>query len=199
MPFTAALCQYATVLGDREQNLALSLAWLDRAGRAGAQLVVLPELITTGYSLGDRFLDLAEPVPGPTTESWGQKARRYGFTLVAGLCRQDDHLPGVVYNSAVLIGPSGAVEGVYSKVVLPLYLSGWTDDQGRPVIYDEAEVFRRGDALPVFDTTVGRLGIQICQDAVYPEFTRVQVLSGAQLIVQILNGIAVPTAPTSRT
>jgi len=193
MPFKVAVCQYATVLGNKERNVALSLDWLDRAGRAGAQLVVLPELVTTGYSLSDEFFDLAEPVPGPTTELWAEKASHYGYYLVAGLCRRDTRIPGILYNSAVLLGPRGQVEGVYSKVALPLYLSGWQDARGEAIVYDEAEIFRRGDTLPVFATRLGTLGIQICQDAVYPEFTRVQVLKGAQLIVQLFNGIAMPT------
>lgn len=194
MPFKVAVCQYATVLGDKERNVALSLDWLDRAGRAEAQLVVLPELMTTGYSLSDEFLDLAEQVPGPTTELWAEKASRYGYYLVAGLCRRDSRVPSILYNSAVLIGPCGQVEGVYSKVALPLYLSGWQNARGEAIVYDEAEIFRRGDILPIFATRLGTLGIQICQDAVYPEFIRVQVLKGAQLIIQLFNGIAMPTA-----
>ena len=194
MPFKVAVCQYATVLGDKERNVAISLDWLDRAGQAGADLVVLPELITTGYSLFDEFLDLAEPVPGPTTELWGEKASHYGYYLVAGLCRRDNRIPSIVYNSAVLLGARGQVEGVYSKVALPLYLSGWPNERGEAVVYDEAEIFRRGDVLPVFATRLGTLGIQICQDAIYPEFTRVQVFKGAQMIIQLFNGIAMPTA-----
>jgi beta-ureidopropionase len=189
-----AVCQYATELGDKERNVALSLEWLDRAGRAGADLVVLPELITTGYCLGDELLELAEPVPGPVTELWAEKARRYGYYLVAGLCRCDADVPSLLYNSAVLIGPDGRVEGVYSKVALPLYLGTWLDDQGNPMIWQEAEFFRRGNSLPVFQTALGTVGIQICQDAVYPEFTRVQVLKGAQIVVQLFNAVAIPTA-----
>jgi N-carbamoylputrescine amidase len=191
---TVAVCQYATVLGDKERNVALSLEWLERAGERGAGLVVLPELITTGYALpGEAMLDLAETVPGPTTERWAEMARKHGYTIVAGLCRRDAEVPSLIYNSAVVIGPSGAVKGVYSKVVLPLYLETWLDEQGKPIVWTEADVFRPGDSLPVFDTAIGRLGIQICQDAVYPEFTRVQVLKGAELIIQLFNGIAIPT------
>jgi omega-amidase len=188
-----AACQYATALGNKERNLALSLDWLDRAGRAGAQLVALPELANTGYAAGERFLDLAETVPGPTTEAWGKKARQYGCHIVGGLCRVHPAGGSVLYNTAVLIDPAGEVAGVYSKVVLPLYLHSWSDETATPVVVEEAEIFRRGDALPVFRTSLGTIGIQICQDAVYPEFIRVMTLQGAQLIVQILNGPAVPT------
>ncbi len=192
MSVKVAACQYATVLGDKPRNLELGLHWLDRAGRAGAQLVALPELANTGYAVGDRLPDLAETVPGPTTDAWGRKAREYGCYVVGGLCRVHPAGSGVVYNAAVLINPSGDVEGVYSKVVLPLYLHSWAD-QASPVVVEEQELFRRGDALPVFQTALGTIGIQICQDAVYSEFIRVMTMKGAQLVVQILNGPAVPT------
>lgn len=193
MKFKLGLCQFAPVLGDKEGNLRLSLEWIRRAAEAGADLVVLPELITTGYAAGERMLDMAEPVPGPTTDAWGEVAKKQDIYLVGGMCRRDPHLPGVIYNSAVLIGPGGAVDGLYSKVVIPLYLHTWCDEKSEPVMVEEAELFRRGDDLPVFSTAVGVIGIQICQDAVYPEFTRVQVFKGAQLVLQLLNGPAVAT------
>jgi predicted amidohydrolase len=192
MTFKVAACQYATALGDKEQNTRLSVDWLDRAGEAGADLVALPELVTTGYNLGDRFLQLAEAVPGPVTDLWAEKARQYGYYVVAGLCRRDRDMPSVLYNSAVLIGPTGDVEGVYDKVALPLYLHGWPGEK-QGITWDEPEYFRAGDELPVFRTDLGIIGIQICQDAMYPEFARVQVLKGARLIVQLLNGIAMET------
>lgn len=188
-----AICQYATILGDKEHNVNLSLEWLDRAGSAGVAMVVLPELITTGYGLGDAALDLAEPVPGSTTELWAGKAIEYGYYIVAGLCRCDENVPGLVYNSAVLIGPTGQLEGLYNKIVPPLYLSGWPGTLGQSNLWHEAEFYRRGNSLPVFKTDIGTVGIQICQDAVYPEFTRVQVFKGAQIIIQLFNGVAIPT------
>jgi omega-amidase len=132
-------------------------------------------------------------VPGPTTEKWGKMAKQYGYYIVAGIARRHSEGSGIIYNSAVLINPQGQVQGVYSKVVPPLYLHSWPDETGEPIIIEEAEIFRRGDALPVFKTAIGTIGIQICQDAVYPEFIRVMALKGAQLIIQILNGPAVQT------
>jgi len=193
MSIKVAACQYATVLGDKETNIQLSLEWLDRAGKEGVQLVALPELITTGYAGGERMLELAEPVPGPTTERWGKMARQYGYYIIGGMARRHSEGSGLVYNSAVLINPQGDVQGIYTKVVLPLYLHSWPDETGQSAVIEEAEIFRRGDALPVFKTAFGAVGIQICQDAVYPEFTRVMALKGAQLIVQLLNGPAVET------
>lgn len=186
-----AICQYATELGDRDENVRRSLEWLDRAATEEPDLVVLPELMTTGYAAGERHLDLAERVPGPTTDAWGERARKGGFNLVAGICRRDDHLEGVLYNSAVLIDSEGEVRGVYSKSVLPLYLHTWFDG-GKPLFIEEAEIFRRGDDLSVFSSEVGNIGMQVCQDAVYGEFTRVQTLRGAQIVVQIFNHPAPP-------
>ena len=193
MTIRVAVCQYATELGNRERNVELSLEWLNRAGKEGVQLVALPELITTGYACGEKMLELAEVVPGPTAEKWGKMARKYDYYIVAGIARRHSEGTGIIYNSAVLINPRGAVQGVYTKVVVPLYLHSWPDETGEPLVIEEAEVFRRGDALPVFKTDIGTIGIQICQDAVYPEFIRVMALKGAQLIVQILNGPAVKT------
>lgn len=193
MSIKVAACQYATMLGDKETNVQLSLEWLDRAGREQVQLVALPELITTGYAVGEKMLELAEPVPGPTTERWGSMARRHGYYIIGGLARRHSEGSGVIYNSAVLINPAGEVQGIYTKVVPPLYLHSWPDETGQALVIEEAEIFRRGDALPVFKTAIGTIGIQICQDAVYPEFTRVMALKGAQLIVQVLNGPAVET------
>lgn len=193
MKVKVGVCQYSPLLGKKDENLRLSLEWIDKAGQAGADLIVLPELVTTGYAAGERMLELAESIPGPVTEAWGERARTYGAYIIAGLCRRDPNIAGVIYNSAVLVGPRGEVEGVYSKVVVPLYLHTWCDERSEPILVEEAELFRRGDDLPVFKTALGTIGIQVCQDAVYPEFTRVQVLKGAQIIVQILNGPPVAT------
>ncbi|BCV25698.1 carbon-nitrogen hydrolase family protein [Gelria sp. Kuro-4] len=187
MKVRLALCQYATELGDKEKNVSLSLEWLERAGKEKPDLVVLPELITTGYAAGEKHLELAEPVPGPVTDKWGAVAQRYGFNLIAGICRRDSELPGVVYNSAVLINRRGEVAGIYSKAVLPLYVHTWTDPAGNPILIEEAEIFRRGDDLPVFKTDIGNIGIEVCQDAVYAEFIRVFAFRGAQLVVQVFN------------
>lgn len=191
MPIRAALCQYDTVLGDKPENVRRSLEWIDRAGTAQPDVIVLPELVTTGYAVGEAALELAEDVPGPVTELWAERAGRYGCYIIAGLARRDPRMTSVIYNSAVLIDRQGNLTGVYSKAVLPLYLHTWKDQRGEPLMIEEPEIFRRGDDLPVFKTDFGTVGIQICQDSVYPEFTRVQTFAGASVIFQILNGPSV--------
>lgn len=188
-----ALCQYAPERGDVQGNLARSLEWIRRAGEAKADLAVLPELCITGYTLGDAFLDRAERVPGPAVEAWAGAARECGCDVVAGLARRDPHMDSIVYNSAVYIDRDGRIVAVHDKVILPLYMRGFPGPDGAPVPIEEAEIFRRGDRVRAFDTRFGRVGMLVCQDAVYPELSRELALQGARLVIHILNGPAVPT------
>jgi len=183
----------APVKGDVEANRQKTVEWLDRAAEVRPDLVVFPELCTTGYSCGEEFLDLAETIPGPTTELWARKAREHGFYVIGGLAQRDPRVSSVIYNGAAFIGPDGELVGNYTKVIIPLYLHTLGPDGKEPVVIEEAEIFRRGNELPVFDTRFGRVGIQICQDCVYPELIRVLTFKGAELIVQINNSPALPT------
>ena len=182
-----ALCQMDFVKGDVPENRRRTSQWIERAADAGAQLILLPELATTGYTLGEEFVNLAEEVPGETSRMWGEIAHRRDVYIVGGMARVAP--AGLIYNSALFIGPQGLV-GVYDKAVPPLYLHG--NDLGEGVCI-EAEIFRRGEALPVFTTPLGRIGIQICQDAVYGEFVRAQALQGADLVAQISNSPRIKT------
>ncbi len=191
MQLRVALCQYETELSSKAENVDRSVAWLERAAEEGVDLAVLPELIISGYAAGEEHLEMAEPVPGPVTGMWGDVARRNSMYVVGGLGRRDEALDGVIYNSAVLIGPTGDVIGVYDKVVPPLYLHTLYS-RGEQMMIAEAELFRCGNSLPVFPTEVVRFGLQVCQDAVYGEFVRVQARRGAQVVVQIFNNPAPP-------
>jgi len=190
-----AVCQYETELADKAENIRRSLNWLQRAADEEADLAVLPELITSGYSAGEDHLEMAEPVPGPVTDQWGEVARAAGMHIIAGMSRRDEGLSGVIYNSAVLINPEGEVVGVYDKAVPPLYLHTLYSE-GETLMIQEAELFRRGNALPVFATDIARFGLQVCQDAVYGEFVRVQARRGAEIVVQVFNHPA-PEEPSS--
>jgi predicted amidohydrolase len=129
-----------------------------------ADLAVLPETLTaTGNGLS--YADAAEPVPGPSTAYFGQLARTHRLHLVAGLVERDRHL---VYNTAVLLGPDGALVGKYRKVTLP-----------RTEI--EAGVCP-GTDYPVFDTAIGRIGLMICYDGFFPEPARQLALRGAEIL-----------------
>ncbi len=173
--------------GDVQENRRRTVDWIERAAAKGAQLVLLPELATTGYTLGEQFMELAEEVPGETTRLWSELAARHNLYIVGGMARIAPS--GLVYNSALFLGPQGLI-GVYDKAVPPLYLYGNDLGDGACV---EAEIFRRGDALPVFPTALGRIGILICQDAVYGEFVRALALQGADLVVQVSNSPRIKT------
>jgi predicted amidohydrolase len=134
------------------------------AARQRADLVVLPETITcTGNGLS--YVDAAEPIPGPSTEYFGGLAKKHALHLVVGLVERDAPL---IYNTAVLIGPDGALIGKYRKVALP-----------RTEI--EAGV-APGHEYPVFDTKLGKIGMMICYDGFFPEVARQLSLRGAEII-----------------
>ncbi len=182
-----ALCQMDLAKGDVPENRRRTGEWIHRAADAGAELVLLPELATTGYTLSEAFSGLAEGIPGETSGLWSTIATRRGVHIIGGMPRLAPS--GLVYNSALFVGPQGVI-GVYDKAVTPLYLHG--NDLGEGVC-EEAEIFRRGDAMPVFSTAIGRIGILICQDAVYGEFVRALALQGADLVVQISNSPRIKT------
>jgi len=134
------------------------------AARQKADLVVLPETLTaTGNGLG--YAQAAEPIPGPSTDYFGELARRHGLHLVAGLVERQGAL---VFNTAVLLGPDGRLLGKYRKVTLP-----------RTEI--EAGV-APGTDYPVFDTAIGKIGIMICYDGFFPEPARQLSIRGAEII-----------------
>ncbi|MDW8021243.1 MAG: carbon-nitrogen hydrolase family protein [Nitrososphaerota archaeon] len=177
MKFKATCVQLDTRLGDKEYNLKRVLESIEKTAKEDVRLIAFPELTLTGFNCGEDFLKLAEPIPGPSTEKIGAKAREYGVYVVVGIPERSE-LPGVLYNAAVLIGPNGDVCGIYRKTHLALYLH-WE------IISEEPEIFRRGNRIEVFDTDIGRLGILICQDGDFPETWRVLALKGAEIVTFI--------------
>lgn len=138
---------------------------LVRARVQHADLLVLPEGVTE-IGNGKTYLDLAEPVPGPSTATLGALARDLHTYLVAGLVEREGL---AAYNTAVLIDRSGALIGKYRKVYLPR---------------EEIEGgLTPGDSYPVFDTDFGRLGLLICWDIQYPDPARALALGGAEILV----------------
>lgn len=134
------------------------------AARQRADLVVLPETLTY-VGLGKSYVDLAEPIPGPSTEYFGALAKKHGLYIVAGLLERDKHL---VYNVAVLLDPDGKLAGKYRKVSLP---RGEIEGGIAP-----------GNEYPVFDTRFGKLGMMICYDGFFPEVARQLTNNGAEVI-----------------
>ena len=138
----------------------------------GAQLVVLQELHNSLYFCQvedvDNF-DLAEPIPGPSTEYFGQLARELGVVIVTSLFER--RAPGLYHNTAVVIERDGSIAGTYRKMHIP-------DDPA----YYEKFYFTPGDlGFHPIDTSVGRLGVMVCWDQWYPEGARLMALQGAEL------------------
>jgi predicted amidohydrolase len=138
--------------------------FIEQAAKHKAKLVVLPETLTY-YATGKSFADCAEPVPGPSTEYFGELAKRHDLYIVAGLVERDKHL---IYNVAVLLGPDGNIVGKYRKVTLP-----------RSEI--EAGI-TPGEDYPVFDTRFGKVGMMVCYDGFFPEVARQLGNNGAEVI-----------------
>jgi predicted amidohydrolase len=135
-----------------------------RAAEQRADLIVLGETLT--YAFGKRKMaEVAEAVPGPSTAYFGELAKRHNLYVVAGLVEREGHL---VYNTAALISPDGAVVGKYRKVVLP---RGEIEAGIAP-----------GHDYQVFDTRFGKLGIMICYDGFFPEVARELSNRGAEVI-----------------
>lgn len=178
MRIQVALAQVAPVTNDKRANIEKFVDCMDRAAREGAQLVVFPELALTGYGCGDRFFEVAEPVPGPATERLAAEARRRNLHAIWGMPERG--LPGVVYNSAVLVGPDGHI-GTWRKHTLP----GHATDLAGPGAFPDRRFFRAGTKSPVFDTALGRIGMMVCYDVFFPEIARLLVLKGADLLVGI--------------
>jgi len=135
-----------------------------QAAEQKADLVVLGETLTF-VGVGKTASQVAEPIPGPSSDYFGALAKRYNLYIVAGLFERDQHL---VYNSAVLLGPNGHLVGKYRKTCLP-----------RSEI--DAGVCA-GSEYPVFETRFGKLGMMVCYDGFFPEVARQLTIHGAEVI-----------------
>jgi predicted amidohydrolase len=145
-------------------NCRMYAPLIAEAARQKADLVVLGETVT-GVALGKSVEEIAEPIPGPSTEYFGQLAKKHGLHIVVSLNERDRHL---IYNAAVLLGPDGKLIGKYRKVCLP-----------RSEIEDGVAP---GTDYPVFDTRFGKVGMMICYDGFFPEVARELTNRGAEVI-----------------
>jgi predicted amidohydrolase len=173
-----ACVQFTAVDGEKDATVAKALDLIERAARQGAKLIVLPEVWTgLGYSTPTAYKEIAEPIPGPTTDKLGALAKRYGCHIVGST--YESVAGGTMYNTASLIGPDGKVMGLYRKTHL-------FDAPKRRDIkpgMQESDKVTAGDTLPVFETSIGRIGVSVCSDLRFPEIYRVMALKGADIIV----------------
>lgn len=179
--FTAAAIQLAPEPGpltaeSARKNCEKAATWVERCVAAtGAELVVLPESASTGFTPGlppEDLWDLIADVPGPLTEPLAEVASRLGVHVVWGTYERGSQR-GVVFNTAVLLGPDGRLLGHYRKThpfgTEQRACGGWVTP---------------GDEICVVDTELGRIGLMICFDGDYPELSRIMALHGAEIIAR---------------
>jgi len=170
--FKVGLVQMA-MSPDPAANLARASSRIEEAAAAGASVVCLPELFRSRYFCQREdpdLFDLAEPVPGPSTEALGRTAKQAGVAVVVPVFER--RAPGLHHNSAVVIDATGEIVGLYRKMHIP-------DDPA----YYEKFYFTPGDlGFRAFDTRAGRIGTLICWDQWYPEAARLTALQGAVVL-----------------
>ena len=159
---------------DRAANLAKTEAGIRDAAGKGAKLVLLQELHCSLYfcqHVDPALFDLAEAIPGPSTEFFGKFAKELGVVIVCSLFEK--RAPGLHHNTAVVLEKDGSIAGKYRKMHIP-------DDPG----YYEKFYFTPGDlGFKPIQTSVGKLGVLVCWDQWYPEAARLMTLAGADLLL----------------
>ena len=169
---TALIQQHNT--GDLRDNRLRLGEKIRSAATDGAELIVLQELHDGLYFCQTEdvdLFDLAEPIPGPATDFYGELAQELGVVIVTSLFEK--RAPGLYHNTAVVLERDGSIAGVYRKMHIP-------DDPG----YYEKFYFTPGDlGFHPIETSVGRLGLLVCWDQWYPEAARLMALAGAELLI----------------
>ncbi len=176
-PMTVSAIQITSNDGAKGETVEKMLGFLDIAGRRGSELVVLPEVWTgLGFSTDEAYVELAEPIPGPTTDLLADKAKEYGMYIVGSMYEQDGNH---YYNSSPLIGPDGVIVGKYWKT----HLFDAPDRDDIPPGLKESDHVEAGTELPVFETNPAKVGVSVCSDLRFPEVYRELALKGAEVIV----------------
>jgi beta-ureidopropionase len=174
--FTIACAQFAVTPMAVQENVEKAMAWVERAVReTDAQLVVLPETVTTGFTPdcpAEELWDLVDTLPGQMTGPVAETARGLGVYVVFPTYERGPER-GVVYNSASLFDPEGELLGVYRKTHLfpteRLSGGGWSTPGSEPV---------------VVETELANIGLTICYDGDFPELYRCEAIRGAEVIVR---------------
>lgn len=161
-------------IADMKKNIERLAENITDLAQRGAELVVLQELHNSLYFCQTEDVnnfDLAEPIPGPSTDFYGELARKLGIVLVTSLFEK--RAAGLYHNTAVVIEKDGTIAGKYRKMHIP-------DDPA----YYEKFYFTPGDiGFHPIDTSVGRLGVLVCWDQWYPEAARLMALQGAEMLI----------------
>lgn len=161
-------------VADVKENIHRLDTEIRSLAKRGAQLIVLQELHNSLYFCQTEnvdLFDLAEPIPGPSTDFFGKIARECGVVIVTSLFEK--RAPGLYHNTAVVMEKDGSIAGKYRKMHIP-------DDPA----YYEKFYFTPGDlGFHPIDTSVGRLGVMVCWDQWYPEAARLMALQGAEILI----------------
>jgi len=170
--FRAGLVQMSCSV-DPNENLEKAIWRIREAASRGAQIICLQELFRSQYFCREENAELfalAEPIPGPTTETLGRLARELQVVIIASLFER--RAAGLYHNTAVVIGADGEMAGIYRKMHIP-------DDP----LYYEKFYFTPGDlGFLNFDTKYARVGVLVCWDQWYPEGARLTALQGANIL-----------------
>ncbi len=171
-PFTIGLLQMRCS-NDPKQSLKHACDMLEDAATKGVQVVCLPELFLPHYFCQKEdpdIFDLAEPIPGPTTQKLAEIAKKTGMVIVGSIFER--RAAGVYHNTAVVLEKDGSVKGIYRKMHIP-------DDP----LYYEKYYFTPGDlGFKSFDTSYGNIGTLVCWDQWYPEGARLTAMQGADVL-----------------
>ena len=156
-----------------DDNLKKAIRWINKAAKQGAQVICLPELFRSQYFCQKEDIknfELAETIPGPSTEEIGKAAKKNKVVVVASIFEK--RAPGIYHNSIALINSNGKLEGIYRKMHIP-------DDPA----YYEKFYFTPGDlGYKSFSTKFGNIGTLVCWDQWYPESARLTALKGASIL-----------------
>jgi predicted amidohydrolase len=190
---TIAVCQLESDVGTadydpRPANVDRALKAIESAADQGARLVMLGEAYLNGYGTNEHSWEYAisESIEDPSVRPLAELAAARDLVLIVGATTYKGPFPGEIYNSALVLGPDGLI-GVYSKTHVASHVVG-----GRVIV--EKVYWSPGLEIPVFDTPLGRIGVEICYDVWFPEVARTLTLKGAELIVNVSAAMGDTTA-----
>jgi predicted amidohydrolase len=171
------------MIDPRDENLGRALKAIDGLADDGVQLIVFGEMYLSGYRTDEWLYKWATRLDPPDrhVEALMEVAQRRKVHVIMGAATFGQFMPGEIYNSAIFVGPEGIV-GVYRKVHVAAF--PYRRD-GKVLLATERLFYTPGKEIPVFDTPLGCIGIQICYDAVPPELSRVQALRGAEILINV--------------
>ena len=175
MKMHLAAVQIQPILCDRNRNIDKLQHYVELIMKEHVKtdLIIFPELVTSGYECGDEFYNLCEkPGKGPSQDAVKKLAKQFKVNIIFGFPEEDQNIDGILYNSVAVIDRDGLFKGIYRKVHL---------------FAGEKHFFRPGSFYPVFELDIGKVGIMICWDALYPEVARCLAIHGAELLVVCTN------------